>query len=701
MSNYDSRDKYLDLARTLLLVDEDNNDLVLQYLDVLTNGLPPNKKAKKKVVIVGAGIAGLLAGSLLKAAGHEIKIIEANPERIGGRIKTFHSADPREQELYNPDKEQPFEDPKQYGEAGAMRIPSFHPLVLTLIDKLKLKRRLFFNVSVSDPLALKAKDGKITPVPPATYEMYLTAAEVKAAKEEERFLKPKVWKSPYTPKYNYRNPGQVNNTFIDVNGLQVRKNTYSTDHPDVLEAINESFWMENTTETTSKILNDALDRIRDHINKPAIEDKINGWAYIIKHFDKHSMWSFMKDFAGMSDEEIEGIGTVENLTSRLALSFFHSFLGRSDINPDVTYWELEDGTWTLPYAFIRKNKKLGKGLANLELGKDIIVNRRMVRIEYEHTERDTMHLSNLRDSESNVWIKTVNEEELSEGSGMDDQTTYTGDYALITIPFSSLRHVQVAPAFSYKKRRAIMELHYDAATKVLLEFSERWWEMDEAEFNKALEKRKKALLAEAMSSRTKKASKVTSRNVDADSDVEYLLPWLQNKEAQAFYESAKQEVAVNARSVGKTAEERQAMFGGGNVTDNPNRFTYFPAHKIEGSEGGVILSSYSWSDDARRWDSMIITERYLFALRNMEAIFGEDIKYFYTGRGQTESWANDPYAFGEAAVFTPGQLSAFHSDIPTPEDTVYFAGEHVSLKHAWIEGSLETAIQAALDIHNR
>ena len=97
---------------------------------------------------------------------------------------------------------------------------------------------------------------------------------------------------------------------------------------------------------------------------------------------------------------------------------------------------------------------------------------------------------------------------------------------------------------------------------------------------------------------------------------------------------------------------------------------------------------------------MIIMERYLFALRNLESIFGDDIKYFYTGKGQTQSWGNDPYAFGEAAVFTPGQLSAFHSDIPTSEGSVYFAGEHVSLKHAWIEGSLETAIQAAIKIHN-
>lgn len=54
---------------------------------------------------------------------------------------------------------------------------------------------------------------------------------------------------------------------------------------------------------------------------------------------------------------------------------------------------------------------------------------------------------------------------------------FTADYALVTIPFSALRIIPTVPAFSLPKRRAIMELHYDSATKVLLEFNERWWGM--------------------------------------------------------------------------------------------------------------------------------------------------------------------------------------------------------------------------------
>ena len=186
-----------------------------------------------------------------------------------------------------------------------------------------------------------------------------------------------------------------------------------------------------------------------------------------------------------------------------------------------------------------------------------------------------------------------------------------------------------------------------------------------------------------------------------DLEEEELLPWFQEESLRKFYQSAKIEAPTPSLDSDSSDSKKQIpMFGGGSVTDNPNRFTYFPAHQIKDAKGGVVLASYSWSDDARKWDAMIEAERYLFALRNMEFIFGEDIKYFYTGFGQTQSWALDNYAFGEAAVFTPGQLSAFHLDIPTPEGPVFFAGEHVSLKHAWIEGSLETAIQAAIDVHN-
>jgi polyamine oxidase len=46
--------------------------------------LPP----PTKVVVVGAGIAGLRAASVLRAHGVQVVVLEARPDRIGGRIYT-------------------------------------------------------------------------------------------------------------------------------------------------------------------------------------------------------------------------------------------------------------------------------------------------------------------------------------------------------------------------------------------------------------------------------------------------------------------------------------------------------------------------------------------------------------------------------------------------------------------------------------
>ncbi len=72
--------------------------------------------APKKVVIIGAGIAGLAAGYELTQLGHQVTILEARA-LPGGRIQTLR---------------EPFAD-GLYAEAGAARIPHDHDLVLKYV----------------------------------------------------------------------------------------------------------------------------------------------------------------------------------------------------------------------------------------------------------------------------------------------------------------------------------------------------------------------------------------------------------------------------------------------------------------------------------------------------------------------------------------------------------------------------------------
>lgn len=50
--------------------------------------LVEEKPPQKKVIVVGAGIAGLRAASVLRTHGVQVVVLEARPDRIGGRIYT-------------------------------------------------------------------------------------------------------------------------------------------------------------------------------------------------------------------------------------------------------------------------------------------------------------------------------------------------------------------------------------------------------------------------------------------------------------------------------------------------------------------------------------------------------------------------------------------------------------------------------------
>jgi len=607
----------LGLARQLLLVGPNGEDLKLEYLKVLIDQGLPRTTAPKKVLVVGAGIAGLVTAWLLEQAGHQVTVIEANGNRIGGRIKTFR-AGPEQ-----PGKPAPFVDPRQYAEAGAMRLPDFHPMVLALADKLGLQRRLFYNVDVKP-----GTGNEQAPVPAVEYRSFTGA----------------VWRrGPDTT--DFRAPDPANRTWITTNGKQVRRADYAADP----EEINRGFGVPgaNLLTTSGRLLDTALDPARDYystvvdgvrVNKP-VPQWITGWAKLIYDLDRHSMGSFLAEHADLDDRTIDLIGTVENLTSRLPLSFAHSFLTRSLVSTSATYWELAGGTAELIAAMLPR------------LTGEIRTNRRMIAMEYWDPQRDSSACAHVSKDGPHVWVETTSEsggDDGVAGTPGTERETFTADVAIVTIPFSALRHVEVAPLLSYGKRRAIIELHYDSSTKVLLEFTRRWWEFSEQDWH---------------------------RELDA------IKPGLYD-----HYQTGAQREAVGA-------------VGGGSVTDGPNRFTYTPSHPVEGSPGGVVLASYSWADDAARWDGMDDPERYAFALRGLREVHGARVEAFYTGRGQTQSWLRNRYAFGEAAVFTPRQLTELHPAIPTSEGPVHFAGEHTSLKHSWIEGALESAVRAALEVN--
>ena len=83
-------------------------------LDVLASRSKLNRAAPaKKVIVIGAGLAGLAAAYELTQAGHDVTILEART-RPGGRVHTLR---------------EPFSD-GLYAEAGALYIPDFHDFTM-------------------------------------------------------------------------------------------------------------------------------------------------------------------------------------------------------------------------------------------------------------------------------------------------------------------------------------------------------------------------------------------------------------------------------------------------------------------------------------------------------------------------------------------------------------------------------------------
>lgn len=80
---------------------------------------------KRDILILGAGISGLVAAYELGRRGHTVEIIEATKDRVGGRLWTWRSPDGR-----------------FHGERSAMRIPSPHDYSLHYVREAGLDDRL-------------------------------------------------------------------------------------------------------------------------------------------------------------------------------------------------------------------------------------------------------------------------------------------------------------------------------------------------------------------------------------------------------------------------------------------------------------------------------------------------------------------------------------------------------------------------------
>jgi monoamine oxidase len=471
------------------------NDRSFDYPGTIRHGLPETRGKRQRVIVVGAGMAGLTAAYELLRAGHDPIILEAQ-HRVGGRVYTMR---------------EPFA-PGLYAEAGAMRIPKAHGLTLGYVEKFGLPVLPF---TMHNPRAYCHLFGR-----------KLRIAEVEA------------------------DP--------DLLGIEMAEHERGS--------------------TCNALWEAALQPFVDQL----MEKGDDAWPDITAQYDGYSTREFLEQ-NGWSEAAIELFGLLVNQEALMNASFLE--LLREEVGRCyVDMVQIEGGMDNLPRAFLpalQDRIRFGARMVAIDQSPDSVT------VHYQTT---------------------------------GGRRQETGDYAILTLPFPALRHVEAIKPFSHHKRRAIRQLRYDASAKIFFQCRRRFWEEDEG------------------------------------------------------------------------------IFGGGTVTDLPIRNLFYPEHGRETGRG-VILASYTWSEDAQRWGSLTATDRIGQALENVAAIHPQVVDEFEVGA--SKMWHDDPYAGGAFALFEPSQQTLLHDHIVAPEGRVYFAGEHASLAHAWIQGAIESGLRAASEINQR
>lgn len=216
------------------------------------------------------------------------------------------------------------------------------------------------------------------------------------------------------------------------------------------------------------------------------------------------------------------------------------------------------------------------------------------------------------------------------------------DYVVCAIPYSTLREVEIKPYFSNPKMQAILEFNYVNSQKTLFMCNQRFWEQD-ADYGR--------------------------------------------------------------------------MVGGFSQTDLPIQSIFYPgdhnlcpnASDCSPYEPGVLVASYNYHLNSTRVGNMEETLRYDLVKESVEDVHGLPRGFLDTivKNHKTVVWDNQPNNRGAFAMALPGQKKLFAYEMLQPEfnQRIYFAGEHVSTKHGWMQGALYTGMAAANQLaqhfHNR
>ena len=141
------------------------------------------------------------------------------------------------------------------------------------------------------------------------------------------------------------------------------------------------------------------------------------------------------------------------------------------------------------------------------------------------------------------------------------------------------------------------------------------------------------------------------------------------------------------------------------LTDRLTRGTYLFDNGDD--QPAVICLTYSWMSDAMKMLPHTVEHRVRLALRALKKIYPDvDIASHIVGDPITVSWEADEHSLGAFKGALPGHYrynlrtySHFmQDDLPVHQRGIFLAGDDISFTPAWVEGAVQTALNAVWGI---
>ncbi|MFI8520311.1 flavin monoamine oxidase family protein [Streptomyces sp. NPDC085481] len=159
--------------------------------------------------------------------------------------------------------------------------------------------------------------------------------------------------------------------------------------------------------------------------------------------------------------------------------------------------------------------------------------------------------------------------------------------------------------------------------------------------------------------------------------------------------------------------EREGIRGGASFSGGLIRQTYYPAPAEEGPrrdgggpgpQGAALLASYTIGEDADLLGRMPVRQRHRTVLDELGRMHPQLLRRGMVRGVASMAWGEHPWTGGGCTIRWGQDAAACEEErrrAARPQGRLFFAGEHCSTEPAWIEGAVESALDAVRGIDRR